>query len=271
MEKLSVTIVNKMLQEAENQKIVSKHPERENELNILDDKDLEEGAEYHPMFTEYMRAIEFLYYTCCSFIYGLPQLKKHRKMIRKFEKTYCVGFLSSPILDSFFNMWEFFDAEIENSGETTSDVLILIGDKMGLIEETLTLWELLKASFNSLYSCEGISGQWAVFRSFMTGTKFDTAIPEDFSIKKQGKYMMRLLPAGKGTFLSLTTPYELEGSEKEWKQFFAKHQLYSGKEFNLQKYQHFMKRGKGPGYWLDYIQKSACNNQLPILLKGTPP
>lgn len=233
--------------------------------------DVEAFSEYHPMFKVYTSVIEMIF-PLSSMIYALPLLKTHRKTIRTLEKTYNVGSPSSPVLDSFFNMWEFFDAEIDQSEETLGDVVIKLGKKFKIDQDTLHLLSLLKDSINSVYVVQDVQEEKTLLKSIATGNTYNTYIIKEIPLEKGRRYLLRLLPAGEGEFLSLTMPYSLKASENEWKAFFEKQPLKTKNSFDLKKYCHFMKRGKSLNYWFEYLKTSATDPySIPITLEGMPP
>lgn len=250
----------------EEQKIVSIDPGME----FLNNELLEEAEGYHPMFAQYMSIMEMLY-ACRPMIYDHPKARKHRKMVQKLEKSYSIGASSTPILDSYFGMWEFFDLEVEE-GQTFADIVTLLGKEMGLAQEGLIILDALKGSINSLYTCQEAVSDWALLRSIITGGEFGVTLTEGLFLEEGKNYMMRLVPADEDTFLSMTTPYELKASEKKWREFFENQGIYGDEDFDLGKYKTFMKKGKSHRYWFDYIQRSASSlDAIPILLEGTPP
>lgn len=230
----------------------------------------EESIDAPPMFEGYMRVIEMMY-PLSSMLYGLPNLKKHSKKIRKYEKVYQVGSPFSPILDSYFSMWEFFDAEIEESGETFADVVIALGKKIGLNQDVVGVVNSLRKSMNSVYVVEKVQKNRTVLRSLITQKTYDIYTIKEMPLRLNGRYLIRLLASKENKHLIITPPYSLEASEKEWKDFFMQQFAYLKKGSEEINYQQFMKRGKSVDYWLEYIKTSAIDlNTIPIILKGTP-
>lgn len=233
----------------------------------------EELENFHPLFSEctlLMTLIMPLSYMAL----GLPEFKKHRKIIEKAESKYRIEDPLSSIFESYFTMWTLFDLEIGKTGKVLTDLAISSKMPLDIDKDKVSLIERMKKSYTVVYLCEEKSEESFKLKEIPSGRFIEAALEPgwDEEIEKGDILLLRFIEDTEdGTYVQLSSPYIVKSTEDDWIEFFAEHGIEKGELFDFEAYRTFMKKGKTHDFWLNYIN-SAClsMNDMVVTLEGTP-
>jgi hypothetical protein len=202
----------------------------------------------------------------------------------------------SPITNSYFTCWGFYDLTSGPKRETFGTVTIDLCRALGVNASLLTVFELLQKSRMGFYVHEEVSGKCVCLREFVTGREVK-ARPASGCLGETGQiWYARVLPdpfpeLETGYPVVFATPYiilERTGGdiirnalEKDWMDFFERNLPKVNMKDRVSAYEFFMKYGLSRQqmkyarpcmhYWNEYIVEGYVghtNNM--ILLSGLP-
>ena len=227
----------------------------------------------------------------------LPELSKLTNSLADAQDEYLPSFPPmSPLTDSYFTCWGFFDLTAGIKRETFGTITIDLCRTLGVEKSLITLFELMQDSRMGLYVHEGISGRYISLREIVTGRKMKAISPSGYMGEADQIWYARVMPEpfpelDYGYGVVFTTPYlilEMAGkdrarpsTEKSWMDFFERNLPRTNIKDPVAAYEFFMKYGpsrqqvtyRRPGmhYWNEYIFEGYGSHQSDmIVLAGYP-
>jgi len=216
----------------------------------------------------------------------LSAVSKLTNILDQADDTYMPSFPpQSPITQSYFTCWGFFDLFVgikkETFGTIILDVLRTIKADPGLI----TIIECMQSSRMGIFVHKGHRDRYVILEELVTGDEYKVIVPSGYQGKKDEIWYARVMPEpfpelNYGYSVVFTTPYIIVGLDgkigssakrEDWESFFDRNLKTSdGKEL-IKEYESFMKNGKNKLFWNEYIFEGFVNYQENVIfLAGFP-
>ncbi len=216
----------------------------------------------------------------------LSAVSKLTNILDQADDTYMPSFPpQSPITQSYFTCWGFFDLFVgikkETFGTIILDVLRTIKADPGLI----TIIECMQSSRMGIFVHKGHRDRYVILEELLTGDEYKVIVPSGYQGKKDEIWYARVMPEpfpelNYGYSVVFTTPYIIVGLDgkigssakrEDWESFFDRNLKTSdGKELTKE-YESFMKNGKNKLFWNEYIFEGFVNYQENVIfLAGFP-
>jgi hypothetical protein len=181
----------------------------------------------------------------------------------------------SPLTNSYFTSWAFFDACVGAMDETLGTCIIELGNACGMPQELLRLIQLMQRSRMGLYVHEGSQGGLATLREIVTGGVCRAIVPAGYRGQVGELWYVRVLPPpfpGIIEHVVFTTPYVLlTPGLAEWQAYFLRTLPDAPQPARLDSYGRHMKYGPTRIYWNDFVFEGYVNYQTEaIFLAGLP-
>lgn len=227
----------------------------------------------------------------------LPELARLTNALADAQDEYMPSYPPmSPLTNSYFSCWGFFDLSTGLKRETFATITIDLCRTLDVDRSLITVFELMQDSRMGFYIHEGVTGKYVLLREIVTGRKTKSIVPSGYMGEAGQIWYARVLPEpfpelGYGYAVVFTTPYvivELVGHnrshyapEKNWVDFFERNLPKTKIKKPTAAYGYFMKYGlsrqqmnyRRPGmhYWNEYVFEGYVNhNDNMILLAGYP-
>lgn len=259
-----------------------KELEREKEITLARQETMEElskdfdkiAEEVDPQFSLYMEAIHFLLMSS-DIMLNQPAMEAYAQFIEDAEDDYGIGLRFSPIYESFFNMWAYFDVVIPKSNYTLAAATINVWKKLTAVPEQLqSLLMTINESRMGFYLFMSRKDKWITFRELITNKEYHVLSTSEYAGNKGEVWFIRHLPFSDDptSHILMTSPYVIKGTtEQDWIKFFEQKEIKQNDPFLNQKLDDFMKRPTDPYFWLNYIADQAYDFQEgAIFLKSVP-
>jgi|GEM_PF-816391 len=204
----------------------------------------------------------------------LKPMNSFYKFLLKVTDLYQPGYPPhSPITGSYFNLWTTFDVSFGDDNETLGTCIYDLSDR-------IHIGEIQKQALNNL--CKSRMGVYEVLNS--KGLKFDLkelVSNKEYSVKVNSGYvgqsgdliLLRIVPPiYESIFLSMTTPYQLEGYTKtDWLEYFSRQNINNNElGFENRLHNHF-KFEKEKMYWSEFIFYGYLQHRSDVVyLAGLP-
>ena len=192
----------------------------------------------------------------------------------------------SPLTNSYFTCWGFFDlcagVKRESFASVTIDLCRFLGVDAGL----LAVFEKMQNSHMGIYVHEGSSDDYIFLRELITNREIRTIVPSGYRGTQGEIWFARVMPppleGGQFSYsIVLTTPYVmgevqdnlhfLRRSETAWLEYFERNLKKTRHEDAVSAYEFLMKYGLDRNYWNEYIFFAYVNHQQDmIMLAGFP-
>lgn len=191
----------------------------------------------------------------------------------------------SPITQSYFTCWGFFDLSIgikkESFGTVIIDLLKYLKADPGLIE----IIECMQNSRMGIYTHRGHINRYVILEELITGEEVKVFVPTGYEGKENDIWYVRVMPVpfpelDYGYSVAFTTPYILveldhnigsSAKREAWEAFFDRNIKVTGKQDRKKAYESLMKYGKNKYFWNEYIFEGFMNYQTDmIMLTGFP-
>lgn len=208
-------------------------------------------------------------------ITGLPEMSRFADAIEKATETYGPqGPPMSPLTNSHFSTWAYYDLAIGVRKETLATCLLAIGRALGLNPELLAMWESLQRSRLGLYRHLDSDGDIVTLRELVTDRVTQCLVPSGYGGRKHEIWLGRLVdspdPSFAGTVMFITPYVVLAPPESEWLAFFDR-TLNEGPGGRVAAYERLMKYGLNRHYWNEYIFEAYVNHRPGVIfLTGLP-
>ena len=189
---------------------------------------------------------------------GLRELARLAQRLDAAEEAYMPGGPpTSPVTDSFFNLWAFLDTGIGLKRETLADVAVALAGPVRAPAELVAAWRGLARSYPGLFRVVEVAEGAVVLEELVTAERREVELSESFPIDRGELWWVRVLPPPRDGMKAahLGAPYAFPeaSAEAEWCSYFER-QLDGGKGDLASAYRKLMKRGPAQPYgWLDYV------------------
>ena len=179
----------------------------------------------------------------------------------------------SPLTNSYFTTWAFFDVCFGPDQETIGTCLLDLADILKIDPFIVETLQRLQDSRMGIYEHSGWDGSRLCLRELVTDDEFECCIPTGYRGKQGELWYVRLCPPLGDLFdyhLAFTTPYVLTGSNKsDWTAYLKKSILQADDERTA--LDESLKYGNDPRSWSEYIFLSYHHHQHEaIFLTGLP-
>ncbi len=208
----------------------------------------------------------------------LPQLEGHAHIIERAEEEYGRGGPpASPITNSFFTYWAFFDVRYGADKETVASIIVDLGDLLEPDPEFLLLVKLCLPTRMGFYEHRGIKNGYIQLRELVTNRSISAICPSGYEGVKGQLWFVRVLPPpvdGIDYHVLATTPYVLmfQGKE-EWLEFFERKGIVEGAVGSEELLNDFLKFGpkKNRYFWPEYLFYAYATHESDhVSLMGIP-
>jgi hypothetical protein len=191
----------------------------------------------------------------------------------------------SPLTNSYFSCWGFFDLCAGIKKETFGTVIIDMCKYLNVDAGLIKIFEHMQNSRMGLYVHEGVSGKFTKLRELITEKEIEAIVPSGYVGRPGEMLLARIMPEpfpelNYGYSVLFTTPYVLSemqngrfvlANEDKWLSFFARAQERTKINDKKRSYEILMKYGLNRHYWNEYIFEGYVNYQTEmILLAGFP-
>lgn len=206
----------------------------------------------------------------------MPELRRFSSLINDAYEAYMPSWPPlSPVSHSHFTCWSLFDAAIGAELETIGTLFLDFADELAIARERVSLVENAQRSRMGLFVREGQEGDLLWLREIGTGIRRRCAVANGYRGAAGELWFTRLFPSPlpmTDACVVLTSPYIiLDPGEAEWLEFLKRTSPRTGIRDEAQAFEHLMKYGLGPRYWLEYIYTAyAGGTDLTIWLRGLP-
>jgi len=229
---------------------------------------------YNPVHALYVSAQNVLS-SLVEFMLDMDELDRYHRIIGQAQEEYMPGGPPmSPVTNSFFYSWAFFDLAIGLQKETLTSITLDVSASIGLSEGLQTLLRHFDASRMGLYRHQGSENELTVLKELETGTVFHAFNPTGYRGITGELWFVRLLPgiqSNDKTHICFTTPYVLIRSGHDWKAFMDRRVWL--KEKKSLSYEQFMKYGLNHHYWIEFVMQAYAGQETngnAIYLQGVP-
>ena len=271
--------VGRRLDEAFKQKVLDFGALREGKdlaEKLMTDRPTEADFEgFHPAHAIYVDVLNKIGILATA-VTQLEEMDRISNVINAADEAYMPGGPPmSPVTLSMFNSWSFFDCGVGIERETIGSVVLELGSKMGLPAEFAGVAQKWQDSRFGLYMLEQPAGETAQLRELVTGTRIEAVNPTSYEGTESNIWYVRVLPPPVPKLTDhviVTTPYEIMAPRTEGWLRFLERTLPKTKLSDTRKaYEHLMKWGLSPTYWLEYVLEAYLNDDPEgIRLMGLP-
>lgn len=207
---------------------------------------------------------------------ALPELEPYDDVIAAAEDEYLPGGPPmSPLTNSFFTTWAFFDFRFGEGLETIGTCLLDVSDRLGLNAGLVQAIRLFQESRMGIYEHGGIRGGRVRLQELLTGRDFDVLCTSGYRGKPGELWYVRLCPPLADLVehhVSFTTPYVLTQAKKaDWMAYLnrAMGQLNDVEEDH--RLHDLLKYGLGVYHWNEFVFEGYHHHQFDaIFLAGIP-
>jgi hypothetical protein len=192
----------------------------------------------------------------------------------------------SPLTQSYFTCWGFFDLCVGTMRESFGSIAIEVCKSLDVDQGLIRVFTKMQASRMGFYVHEGFSGQHVMLREFLTGKRIKAIVASGYKGDQGEIWFARIMPEPfeelpLGYSVVFTTPYvigEVRGKlfyqvsdQIGWLAFFERTLKNTGEKNDTAAYEELMKYGLSRHYWNEYIFEAYVNDiQGAILLTGFP-
>ncbi|MDD9301302.1 MAG: hypothetical protein HUK40_02740 [Desulfobacter sp.] len=216
----------------------------------------------------------------------LSAVSKLKTILDRANETYMPSFPpQSPVTQSYFTCWGFFDLFVgiknESFGTIVLDILRMIKADPGLI----SIIECMQHSRMGVFIHKGHLDRYVILEELITGEEYTVVVSSGYQGKEGEIWYARIMhepfaELNYGYSVVFTTPYiliDLDGKigssakREDWEAFFDRNLKVSPGKDRVKAYESFMKNGKNKYYWNEYIIEGYANYQSDmIFLAGFP-
>lgn len=226
----------------------------------------------HALYCSVQNQISVMFET----ITALPALARLAEIVAKAQTEYMpMGPPMSPLTNSYFSGWAFYDAAVGKARETAADCICAVARHAGADPEFLRVMELLRQSRLGLHVCEGTDRQGVNLRELVSGERSSCIVPAGYRGRRGEIWLARVLPPPAPQFSAsvvMTTPYViLQPGEQDWQKFLERTLPRVRAADPRQAYAQLMKYGLELHFWNEYIFEAYANYRSEVIfLCGLP-
>jgi len=280
MGRISVKL-RKLFVDIRNQKIIdindiheAKKQSEENLKSVKTHRQL--GSDYHPFHAVYV-STQNLVSVLAENLTAFDELAELSIKVEKAQDTYMPGYPPmSPVTQSFFTFWAFFDLRSGIDKETIGTCILDLNDILQIDEDTIELINNLQSSRMGIYIHKGCNedGSINLFEIF-THKEYRCYSATKYQGEENEIWLVRLAPPPfsiSDLYITITTPYVIyHFNQKDWQDYFKRVLPKMGINPPLLAYNELMKYGLIPDYWNEYVFQAYSNHiDTAIFLYGIP-
>ena len=214
----------------------------------------------------------------CEELSTLSPLKPYVGMVNAAEAAYTpYGPPFSPLTQSYFTYWAFFDVPFGKDRETIGGCIQALAEDLEIDPDWLYVIQLMQGSSMGIYEHCGLQAPGVLLRDIVDDRHYRCYVPAGYQGEKGQLWYVRLLPplAEYAYHIVLTTPYILLSTKEEWLSFFnrtvPKLKAPLGPRPLTDAMYDLLKYGLGVNYWHEYIHlANASTEDSAIFLSGIP-
>ena len=252
------------------------------EKTVIKDKELAELDPLHGVYVYAQNKISVM----AEQLGELPAMSKLVNAYADAQDEYMPsGPPISPLTNSYFSCWGFFDLCAGMKKETFGTVIIDMCNYLNVDPGLIKIIEHMQNSRMGVYVHEGVSGKFTKLRELITEKEIEAIIPSGYVGRSGEMLLARIMPEpfpelNYGYSVVFTTPYVLSemqtgrfvlANEDKWLSFFERSQESTKINDKKRSYEILMKYGLSRHYWNEYIHEGYVNYQKDmILLAGFP-
>ncbi len=238
------------------------------------------GEDLHPAHAAFVSA-QNLVSVLSEALTEMKEMEPFVDLIGAAEDDYSPGSPPwSPLTQSFFTGWAFFDARVGTGGETLGTTILEVAARVPMPHDFLRLLPAMQGSRMGLFVQEAAPGADRGFpvvdlRELWTGVPCRALVPAGYAGTPGELWYARVLPPPHGNgppSVVMTTPYILRRpGAADWKACIrrALEGLPGGGDAAA--YGEYMKFGPTPRYWCDFVFEAyAGHRKEAIFLEGLP-
>ncbi len=234
---------------------------------------LGEGDPLDPLHTVYI-AVQHIASIFAERVSVLDEFEPYYEIVVKAEDEYMPsGPPMSPLTRSYFTTWAFFDLGFGPYKETLGKCLLDAAAMLGFDEKVMDVIRTCSESRMGFYEHTGRMGNRCQFSELITNTQIDCHVPTGYQGHIGELWYGRILPPISPVkyHVFLTTPYILLDFGKDDWIAYLKKSLLDLKVPEGMRLAHFLKHGKEPNQWNEFIFQAYHHHQFDaIFLAGLP-
>lgn len=234
------------------------------------------GTDYHPFHAVYV-STQNLVSLLAENLTVFEELDELSSKVEKAQDTYMPDYPPmSPVTQSFFTFWAFFDLRFGIDKETIGTCIIDLNDILQIDEGTIELIKNLQSSKIGIYAHKGCNKDGSInLYEIFTHKEYKCYSSSTYQGNEGEIWLVRLAPPPfslSDLYITITTPYVINNSkQRDWEEYFERVLPGIGINPPLLAYNELMKYGIIPDYWNEYIFQAYSNYiNTAIFLYGIP-
>ncbi|MBN2736421.1 MAG: hypothetical protein JXR70_05525 [Spirochaetales bacterium] len=234
------------------------------------------GQDYHPFHAVYI-STQNLVSVLAENLTAFDELDEYSKKVEKAEDIYYPGYPPmSPVTQSLFTFWAFFDLRVGIDEETIGTIIQDLNDILKIDAGTIELIKNLQESRLGIYFHNGCNDDGSInLYEIFTRKEYRCYSANKYQGNKGEIWLVRLAPPPfdmGDLHITITTPYIIINStRKDWEEYFERVLPKLGKNPPILAYHELMKYGLIPDYWNEYVFQAYSNHTgIVIFLHGIP-
>lgn len=232
--------------------------------------------DYHP-FSALYSSIQNLVSVLAEILTSFKELEELSRKVEKAQDTYVPGYPPlSPVTQSLFTFWAFFDLRVGIDRETIGTIILDLNETLQIGAGTMELIRNLQESRLGIYLYNGCNddGSIALYEIY-THKEYKGYCANKYQGNKGEVWLVRLAPPPfeiGDLHYAVTTPYIIYNTnQKDWEEYFERVVPKAGKNPPILAYNELMKYGFIPDYWNEYVFQAYANHtSSAIFLAGIP-
>jgi len=252
------------------------------EQTIISEKDLSKHDPLHAVYIYSQNKVSVLVEQLSVF----SALSKLTNILDQAGETYMPSFPpQSPITQSYFTCWGFFDVVVGIKKESFGSIIIDVLKNTKSDPDLIKMVDCMQHSRMGIFIHKGHMERFVLLEELITGEEHKVVVPSGYAGKTGEIWFARVMhepfpELNCGYSVVFTTPYiliDLDGEigsfakREDWEEFFDRNLKASSGKDRIEAYKTFMKYGKNKHYWNEYIMDGYVNYQSDmILLAGFP-
>ncbi len=277
------------LKKAKNQKIIqieelreAKEYSSELENSVVTEEQLVDHDPLHAIYIYAQNRVSVL-------VEQLADLKSLSKLTGTLDQADDIYLPSSPpqspLTQSYFTCWGFFDWSVGIKKESFGTVIIDLLKYLKADTELIKIIECMQNSRMGIYIHKGIIDRYVILEEFITGEEIKAFVSGSYQGNENEIWYIRVMPAPFPDLnyeysVALTTPYVLveikdnqivPASKTDWEAFFDRNFKKTEKQDQIKEYETLMKYGKNKYFWNEFIFEGYASYEKDmIMLAGFP-
>jgi hypothetical protein len=206
-----------------------------------------------------------------------PEMRAYAQAAGSAEEEYLPsGPPMSPLTNSFFSCWAFFDHQIGNTTDTLADCLIEANDTICMNPHQLEALSKMSHSRMGIYEQQGLEQSHVRLRELVTEREFVCHSTSGYRGKNGELWYVRLFPPLEPELATyhivFTTPYVLiDSTKKDWIDFLKRSIVGMKASSEAEARERLMKFGPTKNYWNEFVFRAYHHHQPDaIYLSGIP-